>query len=80
MTYISWSSDSDFYLKDILMEECWTEDWFSDIKFDLQTYMWVSDYILQYRDSALYFQYYLMKKPLSLDISSDMSHRPVFHD
>ena len=26
VNYISWSSDSDLYLEDILMEECWTED------------------------------------------------------
>ena len=37
-------------------------------------------YILCYSDSVLYFQYYLMKKPHSLDIGSDMGHWPVFHD
>ena len=34
-------------------------------------------YILWYSDSALYFQYYLMNKPRSLDICSDMGHWPV---
>ena len=29
-------------------------------------------YILWYSDSALFFQYYLMNKPISLDIGSDM--------
>ena len=37
-------------------------------------------YILWCSDSTLYFQYYLMNKPHSLDISSDMGHWPVFHD
>ena len=38
-------------------------------------------HILWYSDSALYFQYYLMNKPYSLDISSDVGHlKPVFHD
>ena len=37
-------------------------------------------YILWYIDSALYFQYYLMNKPHSLDIGSDMGHWSVFHD
>ena len=37
-------------------------------------------YILWYSDSALYFHYYLMNKPHSLDIGSDMGHWPVFHD
>ena len=36
--------------------------------------------ILWYSDSALYFQYYLIDKPHSLDIGSDMGHWPVFHD
>ena len=36
-------------------------------------------YILWYSDSALYFQYYLMNTPHSLDIGSDMGHWPVFH-
>ena len=36
--------------------------------------------ILWYSDSALYLQYYLMNKPHSLDIGSDMGHWPVFHD
>ena len=26
VAYISWSSDFDLYLEDVLMEECWTED------------------------------------------------------
>ena len=26
VTFILWSSDSDFYLEEVLMEECWTED------------------------------------------------------
>ena len=37
-------------------------------------------YILWCSDSALYFQYYLMNKPHSLDIGSDMGHWPVFHN
>ena len=37
-------------------------------------------YILWYSDFALYFQYYLMNKPHSLDIGSDIGHWPVFHD
>ena len=37
-------------------------------------------FILWFSDSALYFQYYLMNKPHSLDIDSDKGHWPVFHD
>ena len=37
-------------------------------------------YILWYSDFALYFQYYFMNKPHSLDIGSDMGHWPVFSD
>ena len=36
-------------------------------------------YILWYSDSVI-FQYYLMNKPHSLDIGSNMSHWPVFLD
>ena len=35
-------------------------------------------YSLWYSDSALYFQYYLMNKPHSLDIGSDMCYWPVW--
>ena len=55
------------------MEECWTED----IQRDILTYKsicWSVTCILWYSDSALYFQYYLMNKPHSLDNGSDMGH------
>ena len=55
-----------------------------NIKFDLQGYKYILyrsvTYILWYNDSALYFQHYLMNKPHSLDIGSDMGHWTVFHD
>ena len=66
------------------MEECCTEDtdrWFSATLSLTYNYICRSvTYILCNSDSALYFEYYLMNKPHSLDIGSDMGHWPVFHD
>ena len=44
---------------------------------DCLTYKYICrsvTYTLWYSDSTLYFQYYLMNEPPSLDIGSDMGH------
>ena len=54
-----WGNDSDLYLEDVLMEECWTDTLSLTYNYICRSMA----YILWYSDSALYFQYYLMNKP-----------------
>ena len=81
-----WVSDLHFMvqwlcLEDFLMEECCTE--YIDSVQHCLTYKYICrsvTYILWYSDSALHFKYYLMNKPHSLDIGSNMGHWPIFQE